>query len=481
MTIAFPPFEPDRAIFAPSASTSVTNVIPVRDGWGPLPSLSIFTEALGDTCRGAIAVRTSTGSYKIFAGTEAGLFELNSTDYTWTTRTGPTTPAVPSGDSWWFVVYGSLLIAGNLGTDTQFIDIDGGTAFADLGGSPPRSKYGAVAGEYLLIAHLQGNPRRTQTSGLGDASFWTLGQRGCSYQDFADGGEIQGVIGSENGALIAQMTMWRQLSIATSGDYSFTTNIINPDRGVFAPRSLVQIGPGQFFYYSSDGFMLGVEGRPIGAERVDRWFKEQADATKLDSISCVADPFNKIVWTQAESVGECKILVGYNWQLDRWCPSDVNVTEMLPLATPSVSWDGLANLYSSIDDVNEPFDSPLFSGGIPRFGAFDETNKLGLFTGPAQAATLEAADIEMNPGWLTMLQGARVYTDAANFTLQAGISDYHGGTRRWSDEITPETDTKLCPFQHEGRLHRFRLNIPAGENWNHVVGLAETGKRTGKI
>ncbi|WP_298966146.1 hypothetical protein [uncultured Roseibium sp.] len=481
MTIQLPPFEPDRASFAPSASPSVFNALPVRDGWGPFADLSIFTSALPSACRGAVSVRTNTGAYKIFAGTETALYELNNTDYTWTDRTGTTTPAVPSGDSWWFVLFGDTLICGNLGTDTQVININSGTAFADLAGSPPRSKYAVVAGEYLLLGHLDGAPRAVQTSGLGDSTFWTRGKRGCSRQTFADGGDVQGLIGAENGAIIAQLNKWRQLSIAVSGGYSYTTREINPDRGVFAPRSLVQIGPGQFFYYSTDGFMVGVEGRPIGAERVDKWFKDQVDTSQLTAIRAVADPFNKIVWVQADQVGSSKILVGYNWQLDRWCPADIDVTEMLALATPDVSWDGLATLYTTIDEVTEPFDSPLFAGGIPRFGAFDTDNKLGLFTGAAREATLETADIEFNPGWKTLFQEARVYTDATDFTLQVGTSEFHGGDRTWSSEITPYAATKACWFNNEGRLHRLRLKIAEGAAWNHAVGIEERGKRTGKI
>ena len=481
MSIPFPPFEPDRASFAPDASPVISNAIPVRDGWGPFASLSVFTDALPAACKGAVAVKTNTGSWKVFAGTTTALYELNNTDFSWTDRTGTTTPAVPSDNVWWFEVYGDNLLCGNLGTNTQKIDINSGTAFSDLGGSPPRSKYAAVAGEYLLLGHLESNPRRVQTSGLGNAEFWTVGQRGCSRQDMPDGGEVQGVIGSEGGALIAQENVWRQLNIVNVGDYSFSLRVINPNRGVFSPRSLVQIGPGQFFYYSSDGFMRGVEGLPIGAERVDRWFKDQVDSAQLTNIRSVADPFNKIVWTQADQTDTTKILIGYNWQLDRWCPADINTTEMLALATPATSWDGLSSLYSSIDLVDEPFDSPLFSGGIPRFGAFDTDRKLGMFTGTPQAATFETADIEFNPRWKTTLHSIRVYTDATNFTVQTGTSEYHGGARTWSEEVSPEIYNKLCPFHHEGRLHRIRLNIPAGENWNHVVGAEEDTSRTGLI
>jgi hypothetical protein len=478
--IGFAKFEPDRTRYALDASTSIINALPVADGWGPQPDLNAISAALASECLGALYVKTSAGAYRLIAGTASGLYELNLTDYTWTDITGTTTPAVPVGDRWSFVVYGQNLIAVNLGTVPQVFDIDAGAAFTDLGGSPPTAKFAWVAGEYLVFGHIASNPNRIHTSGIGDAAYWTVGQRGCDFQDFPDGEEIMGGIGSEKGAIIFQRTMIRQMVIAQVGDFSFITQIVNPNRGVAAPYSIAQIGPGQFFYYSADGFFLGAEGRAIGAERVDRWFSGRLDESKVGQIRSVADPFNKIVWTQAEEANGDKFFIGYNWQLDRWCQSDVMLSEMCIMVTPGISIDGLDSLYASIDEVSEPFDSSLFNGGLPRFAAFNTSNELGFFTGNARAAVLETADQEFYPGARAFLQEARVYTDATNFTLQVGTSDYHGGDVTWSAEVTPYTSTKTCHFRHSGRLHRFRQNIPAGTNWNHSIGLEAKTRQEGQ-
>ena len=478
--IPFGPFEPDRSIYAVEVSTVVTNALPVRDGWGPKPSLVVFADALPAQCVGAVKVRTSTGAHRIFAGTTAGLYELES-NFTWTDVSGASAPyAVPTGDRWQFEVFGDYLVAVNLTDDPQYIAIDAGTQFADLPGSPPKARYVWTAGEFLVLGHIADYPNRIQTSARGDAGAWTVGVDGADYQDFPDGEEIMGGIGAEKGAIIFQRTKIRQMVIAQVGDYSFQTAIINANRGVISPLSIAQIGPGRFFYYSADGFFLGAEGTPIGAERVDRWFLEQLDTTYIGEVRAVADPFQKIVWVQAQGPTGAKFLIGYDWQLDRWCYGDSNVTEMVSLVTPGVSWDSLADLYASIDEADVPFDSALFAGGSPRFGAFDTSHRIGYYTGEAEAATIESADIELAPGKRAFLREVTVDTDCTDYTLKVGTSDKFGGTRTWSSAITPFSATGICHFRHPGKFHRLRLEMAAGATWNHVRGARPDASGEGK-
>lgn len=482
--IVFGPFEPDRSIYYPGVTTNAVNCLPVADKWGPQPDLNAISDALASECLGALYVRTSTGTFRLIAGTATKLYELNATDYSWTdlTRLAGGDYAVPTGDRWSFTVFGQNLIAHNLTDDIQFIDIDGGTEFAALAGSPPKAKYSWVAGEYFCLGHHASSPNRIQTSGIGDATYWTVGQRGCDFQDFPDGEEVMGGIGSEKGAVVFQRTMIRQMVIATAGDFSFMTQIVNPNRGVIAPMSIVQYGPGLFGYYSSDGFSLGAEGKPIGAERIDTWFQDRIENLKIREIRSVADPFRKIIWTQAEQPDGSKFLVGYNWQLDRWCHSDADVSEMCVMVSAGSSWDGLADIYATIDDVDAPYDSALFVGGLPRFAAFDSSNRLGFFTGTARAVTLDTADVETNPGWRTLVDSVRTYTDATDFTLRAITSNIHGSTRTTGSAKSPNSRSGLCHMRSDARLHAIRMEIPAGATWKHVIGVElEDAKRTGKV
>jgi hypothetical protein len=479
----FGPFEPDRSIYYPGVTRNAVNCLPVTDNWGPQPNLAAITDSLGVECRGAIAVRTSTGTFRHIAMSATKAYELNTTTYAWSeiTRLAGGDYALGAGDFWSFTIFGQNLVIHHIGDDTQYIAIDAGTNLAALSGAP-RAKFSWVAGEYLCFGQLSTDPTQIQCSGIGDATFWTVGQRGCDIQSFPDGGIVQGGVGAERGALIAQDGMWRQMNITGSGDFSFTTSVVNPNRGVAAPYSVTLTNPGVPFYYSYDGFCLGVEGRAIGAERVDAWFQSQVEGTKIKEIRSVSDPFEKIVWTQAERPDGTKFLLGYNWQLDRWCYSEADVSLMCVMVTPGMSWDGLVDIWATIDEVTPAYDAGQFTGGLPRFSAFDTSNRLGFFTGTPMAATLDTADIETNPGFRTLVDKVRLYGDCTDFTLRAITSNVHGGTRTIGDQKSPYSRSGLCHMRSDARLHAIRLEIAAGVDWNHVIGVEfEDPVRTGAL
>ena len=472
--IAIGNFEPDRTIFAPDATSNVINCLPVRDGWGPMPDVSVISTALGTACLGAVYIRTAAGAYRIIAGTATALYEFDSATLGWTDRTRLVggAYAVPAGDNWSFLPFGLNLLAANITDDIQFLDIGSGTNFAALAGSPPKCKYLATAGEHLLMAHLASFPNRVQLSGIGDATYHTIGSRGADFQDFAEGEEIVGAIGAERGAVIIHRTVIRQLVLTSGGDYSFTTSIINPSRGSVAPLSIASIGPGRFVYYSSDGFMLGFEGTPIGLERVDRWFASQVTGTNIFLIQSMVDPYQKIVWFKGIRSDNTGFMVGYDWALDRWCYSDAAIELMAALVTPGVTIDGMDVYYSTFDDASEPFDSRLFTGGSPTMAVFDTSHRLCYLTGGARAATLQTPDMQLNSGGRAFLREARVIGDAGvDFTLKAITADYHGGTRTTGSAVTPYSTTAICHFRSSALTHAFLMEIPAGAAWNHVIGV----------
>lgn len=78
-------FTPDTADFeSDTQAHNILNVLPRGDGYGPMPSFTIATQALPATCRGGIYALNSDGSVTIFAGTSLGLYKLNNTDLSWT-------------------------------------------------------------------------------------------------------------------------------------------------------------------------------------------------------------------------------------------------------------------------------------------------------------------------------------------------------------------------------------------------------------
>lgn len=478
--ILFPPFEPDRTPFSAGSSPNVVNCLPVADGWGPLQQFVYVSAALAAEPKGAISIRTSGGTYKTFAFTTTKAYQLDTSDYTWddVSRLAGGDYACPSTDQWSFAVFGTYLIAVNLADDPQYIDIDSGTNFAALPGSPPRAKFVGTAGDFVILAHTATSPLQVRTSAIGNAGAWTVGLNLSGDQTLPDGEDISGLFSAETGCLIFQRKKIRQLSIQPSVDYPFAITVINPSRGVIAPYSMAGIGPDVLGYLSSDGFCLGVGGKPIGSERVDRWFFDTIDQAQVQDVRGAIDPFKKLFLWQATKPDATKFMLAYSWALDRWGYSDQNTTLLTDLITSSVSWDGMDAVAASWDVATMTWDSRSLVGGAPTFGGFDDQYRLGFFTGTPMAAQLDTGKLWLADPRRAFVSGARVVTDAANHTLKFGAQNTHGGSMTFGSAVSPNANGK-CDKRIDALLHQFRLDIAAGETWTQVNGLLPDFRASG--
>lgn len=469
--IPFAAFEPDRSKYALMASTAIVNCLPVADGWGPFPGLVVISEALPSACLGIVLVRTSAGGFAIYAGTTTHLYKLDTTSspYAWDDVSGDTY-AVPDGDRWSFAVYGSRLIATNLVDGMLYIDIDVGTEFAALPNAP-KARYVWVAGDFLVGGHIASHPRRVIWSAINNSELWTPGSRGSGLQDMLSGNEVVGGIGSEMGAVIFQRNAIQVMEKTVNPDSAFSFRPVNEARGVISPLSIVQFGSGKFGYLSEDGFFVGVEGLPIGAERVDRWFlNDEIDRDAISDVRGMADPYNKIIWWQYTKTSGEKALVGWSWQLDRWCYCSESLAEISALASPSLTWDGLDLLFDSIDDVDVPFDSRFFSGGRPTLNGFTSDHKLAVFSGTPTRATVTTADIQFFPAHSTPHE-MRIVTDAASYSTTQIMSKFHGGPRTRGTAVSPFSRTGVTHFRQSAFIHAFETVIPAGTDWNFITTI----------
>lgn len=467
--LQFAPFEPDRASFNPMASQQSVNALPVADGWGPMPLLVPYSDALPGVCVGAAYVRNSDGGFFLIAGTQTNLYRL--TGVTWTDISGPSAPyAVPDADRWQFARYGNRLIATALGSPPQYLDVDLGSNFADLPNAP-EAKYVCVAGDFVVFAYLENLPYTLQWSGINDSEYWTVGERGSDIQLLPDGDEITGVFGTPLGAAIFQRNTMREMAFNPASGYTFTISVAHPTRGSLAPLSIVQAGPGDFIFLSIDGYFRGwgMNVTPIGVERVDKWFFGSIDVTDLPIVRGVADPFEKIVWFQYPNTDGDYTLLGYKWSLDRWCTADnAGVTELVSIVTQAATIDSIDE---TIDSVDIPIDSRLFAGGAPIFAGFTTDNVLAIFDGAPREATIATADIGLAEPQRAFVDTVRVYGDTIDYTIKAGMRSYHGGTQTFTANNSPSSVTGLAPVRSDAYLHQFIVTVAAGAEWNNFVGL----------
>lgn len=473
-TIPIPLFEPDKSPFLFSAGENLANCLPKADGWGPMPDFVEVSDALPAECLGAVFIKDPDNSITIIAGTQSNLYRLDTaaSPYAWNEVSKSTDAySVPIGDRWSFTRFGNFLIAHNLGGSPQVIDLSASGNFADLAGAPT-AKHSWIAGDFLVFGCLDGKPNTIQWSGINDHTHWTVGRRGADIQTFPDGDGVAGGIGDQQGALIMFRNKIRRMQFAPASGYTFTMGDMNAYRGTVAPWSVVPIANGDFLYLCEDGFFRGVQGAPIGAERVNKWFLDvQANPELLGEVVGVADPFNTVAWWRYERPDGSGALIGYDWQLDRWLYSTRDVQSAATMAVPGITMDGIELLFATADDIDVQFDSRLFAGGRPVFAAFLPNNKLAFATGGNLAASLRTAQVEITRENRTFVRGFRVETDAVDHTGKIGKSDFHGDTLDWTDTIAPSTRGKVLHERVSGRLHQFQVDIAAGVDWSIVSSI----------
>lgn len=482
MIVSLPPFEPDKAHYNTAATGVALNVSPIADGWAPMPALVPYADATATAPKGSITARTPTGAQATIVGTATGLYLVESNG-SLTDVSGVSAPyAVPDGDEWSFDLYGTRIIATNLADDVQYYDVGVSTDFADLPGSPPKARFVKVIGDFVALYQLSTDKTAITWSGINNSEQWVPGEEMSDINSFPDGGELQAVSVNGSGAILAFRTGFRTMTFAPDSGYVFTFSPFSKGNGCSSPLSLVDIGRGDFVYYSDTGFYRGVSGTPIGAERVDRWILTVSTEISRGKIKGVADPFRKVVFWRYEDASGNGYLLGYSWQLDRWFQSDTPVSGLGVFATSSLTLDDLDALYpSGLDSIPFSLDSAAFGGGLPSFAGFDENFRLGFFTGLNQLATVETNRNEFNSGSRSFVDACRVITDAPTYTVAAGASAFHSQSPTWTTDQAVNSRSGLVNFRSDARLHSFRVIIPAGTVWNALSAIDVSGAASGQI
>lgn len=469
----FPAFAPDQSRYSPKASPYIVNAKPTQDGWGPIRALFPVSVALPAECRGACAVKSNLGVWQIFAGTARNLYRINNTTYAWN-EISRTTDGYNLGDGeyWVFTRFGNYLTATAKGSNfPQYVGLDTSDDFANIPNANFQAETSWVAGDFLVFARIDGDDKQARWCGVNDISFWTLKQRGADLQNFPDGGTIQRGINQSNNAIIVQEDKIREMVFAPESGFVFTFRVLDPDRGTVSPESVVNIGPNDFIFLSRDGFFRN--GRPIGVEKVDRWFFSNVDLLRLASVIGVADPFEKIVWFTFFKGDGTKVMLGYDWQLDRWCYSTVSAQILLSAATAGYSIDDLAS-FGDIDTIPYSLDSRFFAGGVPGFAGFDMDNKFGFFDGDNLEAILQTEEKQLNYPRRAITDRILVLVDTDDVQLAVAARENKTDTLNYSAYVSQEPTHPWISKQVSGRFHRFRARIPSGSVWTSAVGIDVT-------
>lgn len=474
--ISWGPFRPD--VGGPnSGMAEIADSVLVQSaaggvGYGPFAALVIpaTATALPAAPRGSISLRLFDGSQRVYYGTATTIEELQG-DFTWNTiATGLN---VTDDDDISFVHFGSFL----LNTNTT----DGFNAYnveVPAGNNPvpdaPTARFIFSCNNVIFALDCNGNNKRMQSSGIGDHTAWN--RLGANGKTFEDGGALLWGADLKNGAaVIYQDDASRLIQFGSApGGALYTIVKIADGRGSVGERSCVSFD-GMVYTLATDGyylFTLNGGNEPIGAEKINRWFLDRVDQSRLSEVQGSIDPLNKVVWWRFPTLNDTSAtvfsgLLGYDWQIKEWITATVDTSSLGRLATPGYVLDAMDG-FGVLDSIDIPLDSRFWQGGQPVFAALDADYKFGTFSGSAMAATLRSC--VMNSPVTSLIAWATPISDAPNSTLALGSNDTLSDPIAWT---TPAGKVRngATGQRIRGLNLQAEETIPAGEVWSYSNGV----------
>jgi hypothetical protein len=456
--ITFGEWLPDQPGIA-GALQSAYNVYPQQIGYGPIPSLTDYSNSASENLTRVFSGKISSTS-TMFAGGATKLFKYNSTNRNLddVSKVGGYT-----GGNWSFTQFGDVVLAANNSQKIQSFTLNSSTAFADVAAAAPVCKYLTVIRDFVVAANISSYPNRVQWSDINDETDWTSGPTSQSdYQDIPDGGDIQGITGGEFGLVLLEKAIVRMTYIGSPLFFQFDT--ISREIGCYEPGSVAQYG-NMTFFLSDDGFYMcdGQRVTPIGAEKVDRWFWNDLSPS-YTKFSAAIDPVKKVViWCYQNTNAGYSLLV-YNWQLNRWSYGATAASYISSAATSAVTLEGLDLFSASIDALGVSLDARQWLGGRLVFAGIRDA-KIVTFEGQPMSAFIETGDLSSIASIITL---ARPQIDNGSATVAVASREMLDDDIIYSTAVAASNENRVS-LRSSGKYHRVKV-VPTG-NWTTMAGV----------
>lgn len=474
----FAPWKPDVGELGSGATVVATGVLPLVAGYGPWPAFVQRTAAAPEQPFGGTLTYAIDGTRPVFIGGATKLRKLNRSTLAFdnvSSGGGATNYNATADERWNFIQFGQNLIAHQINDVMQTINVDSGTNFANLGGTPPQARYGGVVKNFVVVGNTSVSPYKIRWSGSNNSAFWTVGQQQSDEQDFPDGGRVTGILGGETGFVFQEEAVRRMTYVGPPT--IFQVDKIADKRGCKAPFSLVRAGD-VAFYLSPEGFaMLALDGsgKLLDLGEWGEFFADDVAIATINRTRGTIDPVRSRVYWAYRSINAAAnisfdTVLCWDYGLNRASICRVNLVEAIVGALGSTTLEGLDAISTSLDALGASLDDPQWELDALQYAIFDTTFKMGFFSGPPQEATLETADFELSPGRRSFVTGVRPAVDTDNVFISLGTRQLQSGTKSYTAETQPNARTGLCPFRSDSRYHSVKLRIPAGTTFTRISG-----------
>ncbi len=445
------------------------NVIPVANGYAPFQGLELLPGGtLAAYPIGADAFRGDDGLTTIIAGTSNQLYRYAGGGFE--NISGTLAFSANEDFGWSFTQFGQRVLCANGLDQVAYYDLSAEGPAQLLPNAPRARLLTVVANEFIVAGIISGDVMQIQWSGANNSEEWRPGFGQSDFQKLPVGGAITGLTGGEYGLILQEERICRLRYVG--GNVIFQIDPLTNEVGCVHLRSVAQLGRLTFFL-SPRGFMVcdGSTVTPIGDEKVDRTFLDAVVPGWQGRMSAAVDPVRKLVmWTLPEENPDEWYV--YSWTLQRWSkvvlPARLIFRNRQRDFTIGEDFDQGADLLLG---TGLPMGSPVFRGGAPYMGVFDDQNRLGTLTGDNLAATFAFPPQTLGGSRGARIQRVRPITDATS-----GLTVTMGRGARWGDVQTTVVSTDLrasgeMPLRCAARHVSPTLTIAAGTDWSFMQGL----------
>jgi len=455
------------------ALTVAKNVFPKAVGYGAFPESVEFSGDASEDLNAVVAARSVDGDTKVIAGGFTKLFLLDSTDLSFDDISGTT---YNSSFDWKFTQFGNTLVAANGANTLQAYDLTTTGNFAVLDSGAPAAKFVTVVRDFVVTAWQPNNNARVQWSGINDPTTWSSSAVTQSdFQDVPDGGQIQGITGGEFGLVLLERSLFRMSYIGSPLVFQFDN--ISRNLGCYEPNSVIQ-WQGITYFLGDDGFYAcdGQQVVGIGAEKVDRFFFNDADEGSFPEMSAAVDPIRNLIMWGYRNAGDLYRVLLYHVNTKRWSFIDTTLNRLAAYSTPAITLEGVDTYSASIDALQISLDSRFWQGGKLQLGGI-RGPKIVTFSGPSRTATIETSDLQTD-GVSTMLTLVKPLIDEGSSSVGVASRNSLADAITFGSQNSPSSENRVG-VRTVGRYHRLRFQ-PTG-NWSTAIGadieLQQAGSR----
>lgn len=486
--IPFGEWLPDQMSLESSGGDKALNVIPLTQRtYGPINDLSESFNALESTCLGAGSFRGIGGTVLNVAGTASKLYNLESS--VWTDRSILGGYAVATGDRWCFTQFGNDIIATNGTNNPQAWTIGSSSAWADLGGSPPVSRFCCQVRDFVFLGRISSALNKVQWSSINNDVEWTAGVNQGDDQEIPTGGSIMSMVGGEIAIVISESAINRFSYVGSP--LIFQRDTISIEHGTPCQNGTIGY-QGIVFFVSWDGFWAlnnGSDLVPIGDQKVDKTFWNDPEIAVnqayLYNVIAGYDPVSKLaVWAYPSvqsTAGMIDSMMIFNRTLGKWSFAQIPL-EHIYAATTSQGYniDTLDAVYGNLDAIPVSLDSPLLLGsGKFLLSAFSMNHKYANFGGATLQAVMDTTEGQVFAGKRGLVTEVWPLVDGGtDITCAIGSRNRPNDALTYAAATTQNT-VGFCPARVDARFHKARITVPAGSSWTHALGVNAVGKASG--